>query len=63
MLSRNGRHKTLSIAKAIAMLANNKGFISDYLENNRLQEFPSLPYIEIPTTREILLCLRISMAC
>lgn len=45
-----GGIRTLSIAKAIAMLANNKGFISDYLENNRLQEFPSLPYIEIPTT-------------
>lgn len=45
-----GGIRTLSIAKAVSMLANNKGSILEYIENSRFQEKSNLPYIEIPTT-------------
>ncbi|HOJ65046.1 MAG TPA: iron-containing alcohol dehydrogenase [Spirochaetota bacterium] len=44
-----GGVRTLSIAKAIAMLANNEGEISDYIDG-KIPSNPSLPYIEIPST-------------
>ncbi|OHD12102.1 MAG: hypothetical protein A2086_04605 [Spirochaetes bacterium GWD1_27_9] len=44
-----GGVRTLSIAKAVAMLANNSGDISEYLDG-KIQENEALPYIEIPST-------------
>jgi len=45
-----GGIRTLSIAKAIAMLSTNKGSINDYIDNTRTPAVKSLPYIEIPST-------------
>jgi len=44
-----GGVRTLSIAKAIAMLANNEGEISDYIDG-KIPQNPSIPYVEIPST-------------
>ena len=44
-----GGIRCLSIAKAIAMLANNRGDISDYF-SGLAPANTSIPYIEIPTT-------------
>ncbi|MCK4796657.1 MAG: iron-containing alcohol dehydrogenase [Spirochaetes bacterium] len=44
-----GGIRTLSIAKAIAMLSNNTGEISDYF-TGLIPENDSIPYIEIPST-------------
>lgn len=44
-----GGIRCLSIAKAIAMLSNNRGDISDYF-SGLIPQNPSIPYIEIPTT-------------
>ena len=43
-----GGMRTMSIAKAIAMLATNSGTIEDYIEG-KTQEKDSLPYIEMPS--------------
>ncbi|MBN2545488.1 MAG: iron-containing alcohol dehydrogenase [Spirochaetes bacterium] len=45
-----GGIRTLSIAKAIAMLSANKGSINDYIDKSRTPSADSLPYIEIPST-------------
>jgi alcohol dehydrogenase class IV len=44
-----GGIRALSIAKAVAMLKNNPGDISDYIDG-AIQEKDSMPYIEIPST-------------
>jgi alcohol dehydrogenase len=44
-----GGVRTLSIAKAIAMLAKNTGTISEYIDGHVITN-ESLPYIEIPST-------------
>lgn len=44
-----GGIRTLSIAKAIAMLASNKGNILDYIQGEMALKEP-LPYIEVPST-------------
>ncbi len=44
-----GGVRTLSIAKAIAMLLNNEGEISDYIDG-KIVKNPGVPYIEIPST-------------
>lgn len=44
-----GGVRTLSIAKAIAMLINNEGEISDYIDG-KIPKNPCVPYIEIPST-------------
>ncbi len=43
-----GGIRTMSIAKAIAMLATNSGIIEDYIDGKK-QEKESLPYIELPS--------------
>ncbi len=44
-----GGIRTLSIAKAIAMLCSNHGTIASYIEGD-IQKNDALPYIEIPST-------------
>jgi alcohol dehydrogenase len=44
-----GGVRTLSIAKAIALLAPNLGEISDYIDGTSFKN-PAIPYIEVPST-------------